>query len=677
MAGVKNGEAQEKPVIDGPPENELALQPLSTANRQLTVRVDELELEHADLHSVVAATDIAVICLDAELRIRWLTPAIQRVVRLDSSDEGRPLADFAHDFVDADIVTVARQVLDSLAPAESVVHCHDDRTFLRRIAPYRDNDDHVGGVVITFVDITGQKQVENELIAAKELAEKTVDTVREPMLVLKPDLHVVSANDSFYKHFHVSPADTEGRLIYDLGNGQWDIPELRRLLGEILPENEVFNGIEVDHEFETIGRRVMLLNARRIDHIYRILLAIEDVTERIQAERKLQELTRTLASQVEQRTWAIRLMQDVAIIANEADSVNDAIRRALERVCSQLDWPVGHAFLPHRDDPRIFVSSGIWHLREPERFRQFVQASSKAQFRPGEGLIGKVVESRQLQWRPDVTVDQEFLRREEMEGCEIRAGVAFPILVRDETVGVLEFYACGVTEPDETLVDGMAQFGVQLGRVVERQRLREEIAEATAHEHRVIGQELHDTITQEIVGIGMLADQLRTHLEQQGSSEVQLAEEISTLLQQTSKHVRQISHNQMPVDVDPDRLHDVLKMLARNTEALRQVRCRVECPRPVTLTSGSTASHLYRIAQEAVQNALRHAEASEIVIRLIVETQLLLEIQDNGCGMTETQSGGMGQRIMRHRASLIGAELQIDTERRKGTTVQCRMPLRS
>ena len=360
MAAMQKSEAQEEPAIQTASENESGLQFLTTANRELTAGIDELKAEHADLQCVVAATDIATICLDAELRIRWLTPAVKRVVRLDSSDEGRPLADFAHDFVDGDVVTVARQVLDSPAPAESVVHCHDGRAFLRRVAPYRNDGDLIGCVVITFVDITRQKRIENDLFAAKEFAEKIIDTVREPMLVLKPDLRVVSANDSFYRHFQVTAAETEGRLIYELGNGQWDIPELRRLLGEILPKSEVFNSYQVDHEFETIGRRVMLLNARRIDHVNRILLAIEDVTERIQAERKLQELPRTLELQVEQRTWAIRLMQDAAVIANEADSAEDALHRALERVCSQLNWPVGHVFVPRSDDPQTFVSSGIW-----------------------------------------------------------------------------------------------------------------------------------------------------------------------------------------------------------------------------------------------------------------------------------------------------------------------------
>jgi hypothetical protein len=94
---------------------------------------------------------------------------------------------------------------------------------------------------------------------------------------------VQSANQSFYDTFKVDPAETEGRMVYDLGNRQWNIPELRRLLGEVLPDNEFLENFEVEHEFETIGRRIMLLNARRVDHLQLILLAIEDITERRRA----------------------------------------------------------------------------------------------------------------------------------------------------------------------------------------------------------------------------------------------------------------------------------------------------------------------------------------------------------------------------------------------------------
>lgn len=121
-------------------------------------------------------------------------------------------------------------------------------------------------------------------------AQNIVDTVREPLLILDATLRVQSANRAFYQTFHVSPAETEGRLIYELGNGQWDIPDLRTLLEDIVPKSSVFDDFELEHTFPDIGRRVMLLNARKLQagqHGELLVLAMEDVTARRQAEEAL------------------------------------------------------------------------------------------------------------------------------------------------------------------------------------------------------------------------------------------------------------------------------------------------------------------------------------------------------------------------------------------------------
>ena len=129
---------------------------------------------------------------------------------------------------------------------------------------------------------------------ALEYAESIINTVREPLIALDKDLRVVTASRSFYETFKVKPEETVGQLIYDLGNKQWDIPKLRELLETILPQKSTFDNYEVEHEFSTIGRRVMLLNARQIQRLLGkeriILLAIEDVTERKKIEGALQTL---------------------------------------------------------------------------------------------------------------------------------------------------------------------------------------------------------------------------------------------------------------------------------------------------------------------------------------------------------------------------------------------------
>jgi len=133
-----------------------------------------------------------------------------------------------------------------------------------------------------------RKRAEQVIQEAWEYAESIVATVREPLLVLDADLRVITANKSFYQTFQVTPEKTENRLLYDIGDRQWDIPKLRELLEKILPKNTVFNDFEIEYDFPTIGRRTMLLNARRIyregNKTQTILLAIEDITERKKAE---------------------------------------------------------------------------------------------------------------------------------------------------------------------------------------------------------------------------------------------------------------------------------------------------------------------------------------------------------------------------------------------------------
>jgi diguanylate cyclase (GGDEF)-like protein/PAS domain S-box-containing protein len=132
---------------------------------------------------------------------------------------------------------------------------------------------------------------EKRLQEALEFSDAIIATVREPLVVLDSELRVITANRSFYRTFQVNPEETEKRLIYDMGKRQWDIPGLRKLLENILPMNTSFEDFEVDHDFESIGRKTMLLNARKIyreaNNVEMILLAIEDITERKKGEEIL------------------------------------------------------------------------------------------------------------------------------------------------------------------------------------------------------------------------------------------------------------------------------------------------------------------------------------------------------------------------------------------------------
>jgi signal transduction histidine kinase len=205
-----------------------------------------------------------------------------------------------------------------------------------------------------------------DALAARDLAEMVVDTVREGLLVLDLDLRVRAANGSFYEAFRVKPEETVGRLVYDLGNGQWDLLELRKLLEDILPHERAFDGYEVEHDFVGVGPRVVLLNARRLDNHSLILLAVEDVTERRRRDRELRDahvalkaqtqevrrlaLALTLAEQEERQRIAYVLhedLQQVLAAASMATASDDPTRlQALLGDAMALTRTLAHELSP-------------------------------------------------------------------------------------------------------------------------------------------------------------------------------------------------------------------------------------------------------------------------------------------------------------------------------------------
>jgi two-component system, chemotaxis family, CheB/CheR fusion protein len=257
---------------------------LVTVNAELQSKIEQLAGMQNDMKNLLDNINVGTIFLDDALKIRRFTREAVQAYRLVASDAGRPLTDIKSNIKDDDLLADAQAVLDALVPREREVRTVSGAWYLVRIQPYRTLDNVIDGVVLTFTDISKRMLAEAATKDARELAESIVDTVREPLVVLDGTLKVVSASRSFYENFKVALQDTVGHKLYELGNRQWDIPKLRQLLETELPDKQIIEGFKVEHDFPAIGRRKMLLNARRIngnaDGKKMILLAIEDVTVR-------------------------------------------------------------------------------------------------------------------------------------------------------------------------------------------------------------------------------------------------------------------------------------------------------------------------------------------------------------------------------------------------------------
>src|SRR5216684_9411238 len=260
---------------------------LSAPNEGLQNRNLECRVSSSDLKNLLDNVDIPIVMLGNDLRIRLFTPAAQKLLKLLPGDLGRHIGDIKPDLLVGDLEPLAQAAIESLALQEQEVQDRRGRWYRVRIRPYRTAENKIDGAVLLLTDIDLRKR---DLDQSRLYAEMIVETARDPLLILDVSLRVKTANRAFYRTFRVSPEDTEKRLVYELGNGQWNMPRLRLLLEEILPKHTQVDDFEVECEFPDIGRKMMLLNARRFDveatgHF--ILLSIQDITERKRAENML------------------------------------------------------------------------------------------------------------------------------------------------------------------------------------------------------------------------------------------------------------------------------------------------------------------------------------------------------------------------------------------------------
>ncbi len=255
---------------------------LVTVNSELQAKINEMSDLNNDINNLLASTEIGTIFLNAHLEIKRFTPSMTKLFSIIPTDIGRPISDLTTKISYPHLYKDAQRVIDTLQKKETEVMAEHGRWFLMRILPYRTKENVIDGVVITFIDVTDRKRAVEQMRAAKNFAERIVETVRLPLLVLDPAFNVISANAQFCRKFRTTRGETENKRIYDLGNGQWNIPRLRELLEQIVPNNNSVDDFEVEHDFPGIGFKKMFLNAHLIHEEGgrpgMILLSMEDIT---------------------------------------------------------------------------------------------------------------------------------------------------------------------------------------------------------------------------------------------------------------------------------------------------------------------------------------------------------------------------------------------------------------
>ncbi|MBI3878206.1 MAG: response regulator [Verrucomicrobia bacterium] len=208
----------------------------------------------------------------------------------------------------------------------------------------------------------------------------------------------------------------------------------------------------------------------------------------------------------------------------------------------------------------------------------------------------------------------------------------------------------------------------------EGRRLQQEILTIVEREQSRISRDLHDSLGQQLAGIELMSQVLEQQLAKKSKPTAKHAGEIARLVRQAISHTRDLAQGLSPVMHEPEGLMSALHALASGTEQLSRIPCEFRCPSPVLVPDNMTATHLYRIAQEAVSNALKHAQATRLRISLCTTpTSLVLAVEDDGVGFRQTAGGrkGMGMRIMSYRAGMIGGTFVVQKRAGNGTTVVC------
>jgi len=255
---------------------------LNTVNSELQNKVESLSETNDDMQNLLNSTDIATIFLDSHLKIKRFTRQAKAIIKLIDSDVGRPLEDLVSTLKYDHLIDDAKTVLQTLAYKDTEVQTINDDWYLLRILPYRTTENMIDGLVISFVDIGRLKKAEQTAQAAY-LTTAIVNTIRQPLLVLDNNLHILTANPAFNQAFNSKNENLTGQSLFAINESIWDCAQLRKHLNETLTNNIAFDVYYLEVEFPDIGKKRLMINGRILKQSpgspALILLAIEDVTE--------------------------------------------------------------------------------------------------------------------------------------------------------------------------------------------------------------------------------------------------------------------------------------------------------------------------------------------------------------------------------------------------------------
>jgi two-component system CheB/CheR fusion protein len=517
-----------------------------------------------------------------------------------------------------------------------------------------------------------QAKVE-ELSQATDDMQNLLNNIQVATIFLDDQLNVKRYTAEAQKLFKLIPTDV-GRPLSDLtSNVDYDrlIDDCQEVLRTLASrEAEV-----CDRDGSWYLMRILpYRTAAKV--INGVVITFVDINRLKQAEKGLKTAKDTLERRITERIEAIRMLDEIASMANHAQNTEQAMEYCLRRIMTYNGWCFGHALLPAADNADELVPAHAWYTEDPERFRRFREVTFGLRLRRGQGLPGRVFASGKPEWTTDLRGDLMPRRALLAEELGIGMAIAFPVLTGEKVVAVLEFFSDHDNQPNEYITDALAGVGVQLGRAIERAEFAEHLLTTAEEIQRRIAQDLHDDVGQELAGLGLTAETLAETVASSEMPAGKLVASIVAAVDRMHDKVRGLARGMSPMELEEGMLAGALKQLAATTSEISHIGCNFTGAHPDPVFNNRVSVHLYRIAQAAVANAVRHSGAHNIRITLDgKDGKTVLSIEDDGTGISReaAQTEGMGLRTMRYRAGLIGGKLEVGPGPGGGTQVVCRM----
>jgi signal transduction histidine kinase len=372
-------------------------------------------------------------------------------------------------------------------------------------------------------------------------------------------------------------------------------------------------------------------------------------------------------------TERLALLRAVSSAANEAQSAAEALHVVLPLIGQYAGFRWAHAWLVDRGPGGAAGPAVVWYSKLTPARARFRAASFRLNLNDDTGMLLSARHRNLSRWAKDI---REALpgRVKQAEEADICSAAAYPADVDGEVVAIFEFFSDAIVQPPEAFDETMADIGRSIGELIERRRLQKEYSEKLHEWHKGLARELHDDLGQELTGLTCLAKALAERLAARGGADARDAAHLADGARRALDKTRVLARGLVPVDVEPQGLASALRDLADGVARDSGLVVHFECSENVIVQGRDAAWHLFRIAQEAMTNAVRHAEAREITVGLQdCGGTLIMEIADDGRGLPEEglRHGGAGIRNMRYRAGLIDAELVFMPRPNGGTQVVC------